>query len=130
MTREKHKISSVLFSNSADDVYDMHSENSKCIFLLNLSELLLFLAQPPVCGQNWVFLKEQSPVSEELEGKVFKILLQQAVKSISVTFNTQIYKNTWFIIHQEVSNSYQFLFAGFLLFISWVVFLKVFSSAF
>lgn len=130
MTREKHKISSVLFSNSAEDVYDMHSENSKCIFLLNLSELLLFLAQPPVCGQNRVFLKEQSPVSEELEGKVFEILLQQAVKSISVTFNTQIYKNTWFIIHQEVSNSYQFLFAGFLLFISWVVFLKVFSSAF
>lgn len=35
-------------------------------FLLNLSaELLLLLAQPPVHGQNWVFLNEESPVSEE-----------------------------------------------------------------
>lgn len=81
-TRVKRKTNSGLFSNSVYDAFYMDIESSECIFLLNLSaELLLFLVEPPVCEQNWGFLKE-SPVSEGWEGKVFEmILFQQTVKS-------------------------------------------------
>ena len=55
----KCKATSVLVNNNAYGVYNTDIESSECIFLLKVSALLLlFLAQPPVHGKNWVFLKE------------------------------------------------------------------------